>query len=823
MAGALNNLAIGLAEVGRRQEALAPAEEAADIYRVLAEASPDAHLDDLAGALNTLAIGLAEVGRGQDALVLAEEATDIYRVLAEASPDAYLPNVAGALSTLAIGLSEVGRRQEALAPAEEAVQLRRVLAEASPDAYLDDLAGALNNLAIRLSEVGRRHEALALAEEAADIYRVLAEASPDAYLDDLAMALNTLAVRLSGVGRRQEALALGEEAADIYRVLAEASPDAYLPNLAGALNNLAVRLAEMGRRQEALAPAEEAVQLRRVLAEASPDAYLDNLAGALNNLAIRLSEVGRGQEALAPAEEAADIYRRLAEASPDTYLPNLAGALNTLANRLSEVGRGQEALAPAEEAVQLRRVLAEASPDAYLPNLAGALNNLANRLSEVGRGQEALAPAEEAADIYRRLAKASPDAYLPNLAMALNTLANRLSETGRSQEALQHYEEIIAEWPGPPQAAAELAYHRALFLVRNGETGDGVEALCGLLTPPDPINGETIFQIRQSLREAVESDPEVRETVTRLCADQGVASEPPSWLELTDTVLQLTADWMRTKTWVESRDFLTTHPALLDDHSRTALREWSLLGEYADFHIEVLEQLVSGVPVDMVYRPLVLQEILTAWIRTSTEGEGWSASAAYLAEHAADLLAPDADAALAAMDEDNDGADRVVAVHRAIAALAVADGIDAAYNLLEDRQALHARVQTALEAADGPALAWLAFIEDGVYDAPWAAAVHWLAAQALDDTSVTGGSDSENADRGPSTPVAAVHAATQAADPAPAQILSAAARAKAPDADERNRAVAELAALMAARPTRAAALGELLQAVLAAPVQAPEE
>ncbi|MFI6153034.1 tetratricopeptide repeat protein, partial [Kitasatospora sp. NPDC051170] len=540
-------------------------------------------------------------------------------------------------------------------------------------------------------------------------------------------------------------------------------------------------------------------------------------------LANHLSGVGRREEAVAPAEEAVRLRRGLAQTNSAAYLPDLAAALSNVANHLSGVGRREEAVAPAEEAADIYRGLAQANSAAYLPDLAGALNNLAIRLSGVGRREEALAPAEEAADIYRGLAQANSAAYLPDLASALSNLANHLSEAGRCQEALQHFEEIIAEWSGPSQAAAELAYHRALFLLRHGEMVGGIEALCGLLTPATPIDGSTVFRIHQRLREAVESDPALHEIVTRRCADRGAASESPSWLEVTDTALQLTADWTITRTWAESRDFVTTHPSLLDAASRTALREWSLLGGPAAFHIELLDQLLSGIPVNAAYRPLVLPEILTAWIRTSADGGGWAASAAYLAEHEDDLLAPDTDAALATMGEGPEGESQVVAVHRAILAMAGSDGIDAAYGLLENRQALHVRLQSALETANGTELARLALIEDGVYDAPWPAAVHWLAAQALDDTPATSGSDADNDGSGPGVPIAAVHAATQADGHTAAHVLSAAAGEREPDVAERNRAVAELAALMATVPTRAAALGELLQAVLAPAVQAPEE
>uniref|UniRef100_UPI0028E9A9DD tetratricopeptide repeat protein n=2 Tax=Actinomyces naeslundii TaxID=1655 RepID=UPI0028E9A9DD len=191
-------------------------------------------------------------GRSGEALEVAQEAVDLYRVLAQASPAAYTPNLAGALNNLATILSGVGRSGEALEVAQEAVDLYRVLAQASPAAYTPNLAGALNNLATILSGVGRSGEALEVAQEAVDLYRVLAQASPAAYTPNLAGALNNLATILSGVGRSGEALEVAQEAVDLYRVLAQASPAAYTPNLAGALNNLATILSEEGQYEEAL-------------------------------------------------------------------------------------------------------------------------------------------------------------------------------------------------------------------------------------------------------------------------------------------------------------------------------------------------------------------------------------------------------------------------------------------------------------------------------------------------------------------------------------------------------------------------------------------
>ncbi|OMG37876.1 tetratricopeptide repeat protein, partial [Actinomyces naeslundii] len=82
---------------------------AVDLYRELAQTSPAAYTPNLAGALNNLATILSEVGRSGETLEVAQEAVDLYRELAQTSPAAYTPNLAGALNNLATILSEVGR------------------------------------------------------------------------------------------------------------------------------------------------------------------------------------------------------------------------------------------------------------------------------------------------------------------------------------------------------------------------------------------------------------------------------------------------------------------------------------------------------------------------------------------------------------------------------------------------------------------------------------------------------------------------------------------------------------------------------------------
>ncbi|MFJ9695585.1 tetratricopeptide repeat protein [Kitasatospora sp. NPDC101183] len=418
---ALTKLYVRLPHPSRRLAATAVhlTRTIADRYRALAEATPGAHLPDLAGALNNLAVALGSLGRRQEGLAAIQESTAICRTLADTDPGSFLPHLAMALNNLSNRLADLGRRQEGLTPIQEAAAHYRTLAEADPDAHLPDLAMALNNLSNRLSDVGRGQEGLAPIQEATAICRTLAEADPGAYLPGLATSLNSLSIRLGDLGRHGEGLAAIQEAATIRRTLAEANPDAYLPDLAMTLNNLSIALGELGRRQEALATVQEAIAIRRTQAEANPDAYLPDLSSTLNNLSTRLGDVGRRQEGLSAVQEATAICRTLAEANPDAYLPDLAGALNNLSVRLGDLRQYAEGLAAIQEATAICRTLAEANPDAYLPDLSSALNNLSVLLSRLGRREEGLTALREAIVMRRALTEANPRLFEPLLQQSL--------------------------------------------------------------------------------------------------------------------------------------------------------------------------------------------------------------------------------------------------------------------------------------------------------------------------------------------------------------------------------------------------------------------
>ncbi len=326
-------------------------------------------LDWRASMFMELALLRREIGDRQGALAPATEAVNIRRRLAQTNPAAYEPVLAASLNNLANCLSETGDRVGALAPATEAVNIRRRLVQANPVAYEPVLAGSLNNLANRLSQIGDHAGALAPATEAVNIRRRLAQTNPAAYEPDLAMSLNNLAIRLSQTGDRAGALAPATKAVDIYRRLAQANPAAYEPDLAMSLNNLANRLSETGDRAGALAPVTEAVNIHRRLAQANPAAYEPDLAMSLNNLAGSLSETGDRAGALAPATEAVNIRRRLAQVNPAAYEPDLAGSLWTAMLCFAAAQQYQTALIHGREALQLFTRLAEREPARFQPSV----------------------------------------------------------------------------------------------------------------------------------------------------------------------------------------------------------------------------------------------------------------------------------------------------------------------------------------------------------------------------------------------------------------------------------------------------------------------
>lgn len=480
LADVVNDLSVRLMALGRHEEALTAAEEAAALLRSIINEPSDAFTSSLISTLNNIANNLGDMGRHEEALVAAEEALALGRALAAAQPEAFEPALAMSLATIAASLGELGRVEEALAAAEEAVARHRALAAAKPDAFRPKLAVALDRLARCLNRSGRVEEALAAAEEGAAICRGLAAEKPDISQPALAYALYTLAMRHRAAGREAHALAVAEEAVALFRLLAAALPETFKPELAKLLGTLAAWLGDVGRFEDALAASMEAVAHFRDLAESRPDAFEPHLARSLHTLDIWLADAGQLEGALAAIQEAVRLRRKLAAAQPGAFSRHLAGSLYNLAIRLNDLGRWEEALAVAEEAVEVRRTLAEAEPDRLDVGLTRALSFAADLSSFGGQHEDALAAAEEALSICRALAGTRPDAFASDLASALSTLGDVLERQGRIQEAVVHDREAIAQFAsGSPDETSgmetALRYYVETYLRRAEAAGIAVD------------------------------------------------------------------------------------------------------------------------------------------------------------------------------------------------------------------------------------------------------------------------------------------------------------------------------------------------------------
>lgn len=437
------SLGLLLGALGRRQEAMGFVKEAVDLYRKLAEFSPEVFRADLALGLADLGVVQGELGQREEALSAMQEAVALRRVLAEESPREFLPILAVNLNGLAGAQSALGRRDEALASMQEAVSHYRALAKTRPESFLPELAASLNNLGSMQSALGRKAESQASIHEAAGHYRTLARKHPEPYLPELAGSLTNLAILQGEQGQREEALSLAQESVALFRQLIDARTEEHLPPFASSLTSLASALSALGRRDEALGAMLESVALRRKLAEARPKAFLADLAMSLVNLSVFQNELGLREESLATAKEASAHYRELTQAYSAAYLPALAICLNNLAAAQSALGRNAEALAPAQEAVEYYRRLAKMMPAMFVPRLAASLNTLASVQSSLELWKEAVASVQEGVEIRRKLAEEQPTAGLPELALSLNNLGTLLSGQGRKEEALGVLQESV--------------------------------------------------------------------------------------------------------------------------------------------------------------------------------------------------------------------------------------------------------------------------------------------------------------------------------------------------------------------------------------------
>ena len=125
------------------------------LYRQLAQARPDAFLPDLARSLNNLAIMLSDLGRREEALAQAQEAVRLYGQLAQAHPESFLPDLARSLAVQGKCFTALERHSDAVPVFTEAIRLLTPAFTQLPDAFAP-LMGAIRKEYLAASQVAKQ-------------------------------------------------------------------------------------------------------------------------------------------------------------------------------------------------------------------------------------------------------------------------------------------------------------------------------------------------------------------------------------------------------------------------------------------------------------------------------------------------------------------------------------------------------------------------------------------------------------------------------------------------------------------------------------------
>ncbi|MFF0053135.1 tetratricopeptide repeat protein [Streptomyces microflavus] len=650
----------------------------------------------------------AAVDRG---LPQVEEEVRSRRSDAERDPATGLPGLAAVLGELSALRAGAGDREGALAPAKEAARIYAELGMKRPDRFQAELAQAMGALGDRIADTGDRATAVPFAKQSVRLQRELVEEEePGASVPALAEYLLGYAGHLAATGEAVEAVPLAEEAVGLLRRLAEEDPEAFLPRLAAALHGLGGHRATVSDTSGAVEAAQEACGRLRELAAQRPGAFRPELATALDGLAGHLDKAGDVAAGLRAAEEAVALHREPAAQRPEACRPGLAAALLTLARSLASTGGPEVALPPAREAVDLLRE----QGDAFLPDLAHSLQALGTHLERSGDAEGAVEAFWEAVALHRSLALESPGTSGASLVSALDDLTRALALTGEHAAAIEEYDETVKEFaPADPATARRLGVERSAFLLRCPAPwpATGVaELVTWLDEDPEASGGADTVTVRA--RQALRSYGDIEAVHTAW--EEETFTSVPDWLALPPETLDLVSSWMFAPNWPRSRDFWSRNADVLGgEETAVALEELAILDPHGAQRHALLRAAVLAHGVTAAYDPLILSEQLAEWL----ECADWKESRAYLEEHPRLLtLQPPDDTPLA---------------HVAMLDIGRTEGLDAAYRLVEDREALQAYVDRALEAGDGTALMHGGGIEGQVFRDRLASLTHAQVALVL--------------------------------------------------------------------------------------------
>ena len=494
-------------------------------------------LERSASDLSNLANALTRLGRMEEALTAAQEAADLD------------PGLAAAQSNLGVALRALGRREAAAEHFRRAVQLEPRNAEAHAN-----LGVTLTELGQVQAAEAALETALALAPDWADGWYNLANArlrqlrlpqAEAAYRRAIALAPGhadahaNLAATQKAVGRLDLALAHYDDAARLK------------PHDPRVLQNHALTLAELGRHAEAVPVYEAAIALepafaslhtnlgsalqewartrhdigvlpmldRAILAHLAAIAVDPGLLPARSNLGLALLARGRIPEAVQAFEEAiarapgvASLYSNLGQCLCDLKRypeaqaacvraleldPEMAEAWSTLGNVLVGLREHGHAEIAYRRAVELR------------PQMAGGWCNLGVALFHENRTEEAEAAYEQALALDPGLADAHWNQALVRLqrgdyARGFEQYEWRLKRPGRLRDEAQFRQPM---WDGSDLGGAAILVH--------AEQGFGDALQCARFLPQVAARGgRVVLQARAPLKRLLERAPGVDTFVT---------------------------------------------------------------------------------------------------------------------------------------------------------------------------------------------------------------------------------------------------------------------------------------------------------------------
>jgi CHAT domain-containing protein/tetratricopeptide (TPR) repeat protein len=339
--------------------------------------------------LSLLASNYSIMGKKQDALATAQEAAQLSSQLAGIDPNER-ELLADQLTILSSRFSDVGELQAALDTSIEAVQLSRDLAKTSPKSR-ELLGDALHELSLRYSSLGRRQDALASSRQAMALRREqrLTDSLKKAQLAD---SQSVVAYSLTNLGQPREAVSLAQDAVKTFRQL-HPRKTRQQSNLAWSLSLLSYHYAQAGEDRDALSAAEESIAIYRILAT-KRSSYAVELARPLLVLGLAHQNLGNPEQAFSCTIEAIQLLRRSSETDlSKRYV--LASALNQLSQLQVKAGSYQSATASATESVAILRELSTLTPE-VLDQLSNSSTTLAALSLRQGQSAAAIPLLKEA-------------------------------------------------------------------------------------------------------------------------------------------------------------------------------------------------------------------------------------------------------------------------------------------------------------------------------------------------------------------------------------------------------------------------------------------